>query len=66
MVDDDRSVARRSAVRSLAIDALPIGLAKDVVLRRDAVAGTVLTAGDVSGTTEGPVVALRAETKAMA
>jgi len=54
------------AERSLAIDALPIGLAKDIVLRRDIAAGTVLTAGDVSDTAEGPVVALRAETKAMA
>ena len=53
------------ARRSLAIDALPIGLAKDVVLRRDAVAGTVLTADDVSVTVDPLVQALRTETKAM-
>ena len=53
------------ARRSLAIDALPIGLAKDVVLRRDAAAGTVLTAGDVSGTVDPLVQALRTEAKAM-
>jgi len=54
------------AQRSLAVDALPIGLAKDVVLRRDAAAGTVLSAGDVSLTAEPLVAALRAETQAMA
>ncbi len=54
------------AQRSLAVDALPIGLAKDVVLTRDAAAGTVLSAGDVSLTAEPLVAALRAETQAMA
>ena len=53
------------AKRSLAIDALPIGLAKDVVLRRDAAAGTVLSAGDVLVTVDPTVAALRAETTAM-
>ncbi len=53
------------AARSLAIDALPIGLAKDVVLTRDAAAGTVLTAGDVLLTADPLVVVLRNETKAM-
>ena len=53
------------AARSLAIDALPIGLAKDVVLTRDAAAGTVLTAGDVSVMTDTLVETLRTETKAM-
>jgi predicted homoserine dehydrogenase-like protein len=54
------------AERSLAIDALPIGLAKDVVLTRDAAAGTVLSAGDVSLTAEPLVAALRAKTTMMA
>jgi predicted homoserine dehydrogenase-like protein len=53
------------AARSLAIDALPIGLAKDVVLTGDAAAGTVLTAGDVLLTADPLVAALRNETKAM-
>ncbi len=53
------------ARRSLAIDALPIGLAKDVVLRRDIAAGTVLSASDVLLNVDPLVAALRAETKAM-
>ena len=54
------------AKRSIETDALPIGLAKDVVLRRDIAAGTVLSAGDISATADPLVAALRAETKAMA
>ncbi len=53
------------ARRSLAIDALPIGLAKDVVLRRDIAAGSVLSASDVLLNVDPLVAALRAETKAM-
>ena len=53
------------AARSLAMNALPIGLAKDVVLTRDAAAGTVLTAGDVLLKTDAMVATLRTETKAM-
>ncbi len=53
------------AARSLAIDALPIGLAKDVVLTRDIAAGAVLTASDVTIAADPLVGALRTETKAM-
>ncbi|HSG95532.1 MAG TPA: flagellar biosynthesis protein FlgA, partial [Afifellaceae bacterium] len=51
--------------RSLAIDALPIGLAKDAVVTRDVAVGSVLTARDISVKADPLVAGLRAETGAM-
>ncbi len=53
------------AARSLAIDVLPIGLAKDAVMKRDVAAGSVLSGGDVTMTADDTVAELRRQTKAM-
>ena len=53
------------AADSLHMDALPIGLAADVVLRRDVAAGAVLRKGDVALDAAAPAVILRREMEAM-
>ncbi len=50
------------AAESTAHRALPIGLAKDVTLRRDVAEGSVLTTGDVDLAVEPSVLELRRET----
>lgn len=54
------------AQRSVALSALPIGLAKDVRLARDIRAGDIVCAADVNAQPVGPATELRAETLRMA
>jgi predicted homoserine dehydrogenase-like protein len=53
------------AARSVALGALPIGLAKGIRIRRPVPRGTILTRDDVEPTAPGAATELRAETEAL-